>query len=59
MILTMVHHFHHIEKIKKLVANLHDKKENAIHMRNLKQALYHELVLKKVIIPLNSVKKLG
>ena len=55
----MVHHFHHIEKIKKLVANLHDKKENAIHMRNLKQALYHELVLKKVIIPLNSVKKLS
>ena len=37
-----------IEKIKKLVANLHDKTEYVIHIRNLKQALNHRLVLKKV-----------
>ena len=28
-----------IEKLKKLVANLHDKTEYVIHIRNLKQAL--------------------
>ena len=27
-----------IEKVKKLVANLHDKMEYVIHIRNLKQA---------------------
>ena len=32
------------EKVKKLVANLHDKTENVIHIRNLKQALNHGLV---------------
>ena len=37
-----------IEKIKKLVSNLHDKIEFAMHIRNLKQALNHELGLKKV-----------
>ena len=37
-----------IEKVKKLVANLHDQTENVIHIRNLKQALNHGLVLKKV-----------
>ena len=37
-----------IEKVEKLVANLHDKTEYVLHMRNLKQALNHELVLKKV-----------
>ena len=37
-----------IEKVEKLVANLHDKTENAIHIRNLKQALNHGLVLQKV-----------
>ena len=36
-----------IEKVEKLVANLHDKIENATHMRNLKQALNRGLVLKK------------
>ena len=36
-----------IEKIKKFVANLHDKTKYAIYIRNLKQALNHELVLKK------------
>ena len=37
-----------IEKVGKLVANLHDKKENVKHIRNLKQSLNHKLVLKKV-----------
>ena len=36
-----------IEKVEKLVANLHDKTENIAHIRNLKQALLsHGLVLK-------------
>ena len=38
-----------ILKVKKLVTNLHDKPEYVIHLRNLKQALNNELVLKKVI----------
>ena len=37
-----------IETIEKLVANLHDKEESFIHIRNLKQAWSHGLVLKKV-----------
>ena len=37
-----------IEKVEKLVANLHDKTEYVIHIRNLKQALNHRLVLKNV-----------
>ena len=38
-----------IKKIeKKLVTNLYDKSEYAIHIRNLKQALNHGLILKKV-----------
>ena len=37
-----------IEKVEKAVANLHDKTEYVIHIRNLKQALNHGLVLKKV-----------
>ena len=37
-----------IEKVEKLVANLRDKIEFVIHIRNLKQALNHGLVLKKV-----------
>ena len=37
-----------IEKVGKLVATLHDKTEYVIHIRNLKQALNHGLVLKKV-----------
>ena len=36
-----------IEKVEKFVANLHDKTEYNIHIRNLKQALNHGLVLKK------------
>ena len=37
-----------IEKFKKVVTNLHDKTEYVIHIRNLKQALNHGLILKKV-----------
>ena len=36
-----------IEKFEKLAANLHDKSEYIIHIRNLKYALNHKLVLKK------------
>ena len=37
-----------IEKVKKVVANLHDKTEYVIHIRNLKQAPNSRLVLKKI-----------
>ena len=37
-----------MEKVEKVVANLHDKSEYVIHIRNLKQALNHELVLNNV-----------
>ena len=37
-----------IKKVEKLVTNLHDKTEYVIHIRNLKQALNHGLILKKV-----------
>ena len=37
-----------IEKVEKLVTNLHDKTEYAMHIRNLKQALNQVLVFKKV-----------
>ena len=39
-----------IEKLEgeKLLPNLHNKKEYVIHIRNLKQALNHGLVLKKM-----------
>ena len=35
-----------IEKVEKLAANVHNKIEYLIHIRNLKQALNHGLVLK-------------
>ena len=37
-----------IEKVEKLVTNLHDKTEYVIHIRNLKEALNHGLIFKKV-----------
>ena len=37
-----------IEKVQKFVANLHNKTEFAVYMRNFKQTLSHGLVLKKV-----------
>ena len=36
------------EKVEKLVANLYDKTEYVMHIRNLKQALNRRLVFKKV-----------
>ena len=33
-----------IEKFEKLVTNLHDKTEYAIHVKNLKQTLNHGLI---------------
>ena len=48
----MIYHFlperMKIEKVEKLVANLHNKTEDVIHITNLKQALNHELALKIV-----------
>ena len=37
-----------LEKFEKLFTNFYDKTEYVIHIRNLKQALNHGLVLKKV-----------
>ena len=37
-----------IEKIGKLTANLYDKTEYVIYIRDLKQSLFHELVVKNV-----------
>ena len=37
-----------IENVEKFVTNLHDKAEYVIQIRNLKHALNHGLVLKKV-----------
>ena len=37
-----------IKKVEQLVANLHDKIEYVIPVRNLKQALNHLLILKKL-----------
>ena len=36
-----------IEKVEKLVTNLHDKIEYDSHIRNLKQASNHRLILNK------------
>ena len=37
-----------IGKCKKLACNLYDKKNYVVHIRSLKQALNHGLILKKV-----------
>ena len=37
-----------IEKVEKLLTNLHDKTKYVIHIRNIKQALHRGLVLEKV-----------
>ena len=49
-----------LEKFEKHFANLHDKNKYVIYIRNLKQALNHDLVLKKVqrVIKFNK-KKIG
>ena len=33
-----------IEKVEKLVTNLHDKSEYVVHIKNLKQALNHGFI---------------
>ena len=48
-----------VDIAEKFVANLHDKKEYVIHIRNLKQALNHGLVLKKCIETLNLFNNIG
>ena len=54
-----------IEKVEKLVANLHNKTEYVIHKRNLnhgnlnQQALNHGLMLKRNKESLNLIKKFG
>ena len=55
--LLMIYHFYfyfyfiiQIEKFEMFVANLPHKAESVIDIRNLKQALNHGLVLKKVIL---------
>ena len=37
-----------LKKVEKLLTNFHDKTEYVVHIRNLKQALNHRLILKKV-----------
>ena len=37
-----------IEKLEKLVVNLDDQEEYVIHIKRIKHALRHRLVLKKV-----------
>ena len=37
-----------IEKVEKLVANLHNKTKYVIYIRNLKQAVNHGLLLKEI-----------
>ena len=39
-----------IRKFNKLICNLYDKKEYVAHIRTLKQALNHGLILKKYIM---------
>ena len=48
-----------IEKVEQLVANLHDKTEYVIPIRNLKEALNHELVLKPYINMNTDLRKKG
>ena len=47
------------EKAEQLVANLLDKTEYIIHIRTLKQALNHELVLNKIHRVLSLIKCLA
>ena len=48
-----------IEKFEKLVANLHDKTEYVMHIRNLKQSLNHGFVFKKVHKVITFIEILG
>ena len=48
----MIYHYYQkewkLEKCNKLVCNFYDKKEYVVHIRTLRQALNHGLILKKV-----------
>ena len=46
------------EQVEKVVANLHDKTEHVMHIRNLKQALIMDQFWKKFIKWLNLLKML-
>ena len=46
--LPFLHERKKIEKCKKLICNIHNKENHVIHIRVLKQALNHGLILKKV-----------
>ena len=50
-----------IDKCNKLVCNLYDKKNYVIHIRSLKQALSHGLILIKVhtVMQFNQEESLG
>ena len=48
-----------IGKVKKLAANLPDENQYVTHIRNLKEALNHGLVSKKVHRVIKLIKKLG
>ena len=48
LIFLKIYHFYSKEKVKKLICSIEDKEKYVIHVRALKQALNHELTLKKV-----------
>ena len=48
-----------IEKCNTFVCNLYDKKEYVVHIRALKQALNHGLILKKYVELFSLIKKNG
>ena len=47
-----------INKCKKLVCNLYNKKKYVVHINSLKQALNHGLKLKKSIESLNLIRSM-
>ena len=48
-----------IEKVKKLVCGIEDKEKYVVHIRALKQALTHDLKLKRVYRVIQFMKKHG
>ena len=48
-----------VDKVKKVLVNLRDKKEDIIHIGNLKQGLNHRLVLKSIDKVTKFNEKLG
>ena len=48
-----------IKNAKKLLANLHDKNEYVLHIRNSKQALKHGFILKTYIEYFSLIQKHG